>query len=755
MIARSAGMALVILLSGGVPAAAALPEDFERTTLATGLEEPTVIAFPGATRVFVGQRNGVIRILDDDVLLDEPLFVIETDTNNGERGLVGLALHPDFARNGWLYAYYTTFEPRNRVARFTVDGDTADPASEVLIWENLDTASDWHHGGAICFANDGTLFITTGDQFDSNTAQDLEGHHGKLLRVNDDGGIPADNPYASDPVMAPEVYAVGLRNPYRSSYDGETGTLYIGDVGGNGTSSWEEIDVAVSGANYGWPDQEGEECYITDCSEITLPIFSFQHDDPDWFWKSEQGCITMGPRYRGTEFPEEYRGSLFFGDYANRWIRRVTIDDGGAVVEESVFDSAPDSGTIVDLKEGPDGALYYVTVGIPWSGRFDEGALHRIRYTGTGNDAPVAVSSADPVAGPTPLVVQFASAGSFDPDGAPRPLSYAWDFGDGESATEADPTHTYTTPGKYVAVLVVSDGAAETSAAPIEIMAGNAPVVTLLAPAEGTTYRAGDVIEYGASAKDVEDGSLAASAFEWQVVLVHAGHVHPFLGPSAGSTEGSFTVPASGHPPEDTYYEIQVTATDSDGLRGRASRAVLPEVVLVTFDTDPSGIPIFLDSEPESTPRIYESIPFYEHEVEAQERFVLDGVAHRFEAWSDGGARAHTWVTPERGGSLAAIYAPEGAGAAFQRGDCNGDGGDDISDPIHALDYLFGDGTTAISCADACDVNDDGDVDIADPIYQLSALFTKGPLPPAPYDECGEESGGDDALGCASYPSCP
>ncbi|MCI0635830.1 MAG: PQQ-dependent sugar dehydrogenase, partial [Actinobacteria bacterium] len=879
----------------------------------------------------------VVLVFEAGALLAEPLIEIPVDTQNGERGLVGLAIHPDFAENGYLYVYFTTPEPRNRVARFTVAGDAADPGSEDVIWENLDTAADWHHGGAIFFANDGTLFITTGDQFDASTSQDLAGQHGKLLRVNDDGSIPADNPFLSDPLVPPEIYAYGLRNPYRASYDVETGTLYIGDVGGNGTASWEEIDIAASGANYGWPDQEGDDCYISDCSEITLPIFSYQHDDPTYFNESLQGCITIGPRYRGNAFPDEYAGNLFLGDYANRWIRRVTFDGDDNVESVSVFDSAPDSGTIVDLEEGPDGALYYVTVGIAWSGSSDEGAVYRIRYTGDLNDPPVPVASASPTVGPTPLEVEFSSAGSADPDGAPRPLAFAWDFGDGSTSTEEHPTHSYETIGMYDAVLTLSDGAASASAPAIEITAGNAPAVTIGAPEAGTAYRAGDSISYAGSATDSEDGAMAAAAFEWRIVLVHAGHVHPFLGPISGIDAGSFTIPATGHPPEDTYYEIQLTVTDSDALLGRAARAVSPEVATLVLDSDPSGIPVFLDGQAEPTPRTYASIPNYEHAVEAQESFLLGDVLYLFEEWADGGDRVRTFVTPEEGGSLTAIYAPassiraavdgdernadyhppqgeqyanaydafglcigrdgegeyqsgfqfaldlpqgaailsatlsltatadqygsptaeirayavdsaepfdkshthaltehhdvggasiewsfpafgsgevydspdlavlieevvaragwepgnvlgvvldgkpsglgewrcvrnwasgspaellvryatEDPGPLFERGDCNGDGGDDISDPIFLLDWLFGPGGSSIAREDACDTNDDESLDIADPIYHLSALFTDGALPPAPYNECGSDGLPAGALDCSGYAPCP
>ncbi len=662
-------------VAAATPALGALPADFERTALVTDQFEPTAIEFLPDGRMLIGRRDGAIMVYENGALLADPLISIPTDIAGGERGLLGLARHPDFADNGYLYVFYTTLEPRNRVARFTLDGNTADPASETLIWENPDLAEAYHHGGAILFANDGTLFISTGDQFSSSNSQEVGNQHGKILRVNDDGSLPADNPFIIDLDYEPEIWALGLRNPYRISYDGVTDTLYIGDVGGNGTTSWEEINVGIAGANYGWPNQEGDDCFVGVCSGITLPIYSFQHDDPDYFWTVNQGCITMGPRYRGDAMPEEYLDDLYIGDYANRWIRRIDLDAGGNVVGEAIFDSAPDSGTIVDLREGPDGALYYVTVGVAWtSGEPDGGNVYRISYIGDLNDPPVVVAAANPTQGVEPLEVEFTSAGSYDPDLGPGPLAYSWAFGDGATSAESDPTHTYAAAGMYDAVLTVSDGAGDTSAPPITIVAGNPPEVEITAPAAGTTYRAGDEIAFAATATDVEDGALAAAAFEWQVVLLHAAHAHPFYGPIAGIDSGSFAIPSTGHPPEDTYYEIRVTATDSDGLEATATATILPEIAEIVIDTVPSGILVFLDGEAELTPRVYASIPYYEHALSAMHHFVLDGVVYIFESWSDGGAQNHTYITPELGGSVTATYfTTETVVAAVDAPERNGD----------------------------------------------------------------------------------
>jgi len=138
-----------------------------------------------------------------------------------------------------------------------VIGNTAATSSEVLIWQNPELAASWHHGGAIRFGADGNLYIATGDQLSSANAQDLRNQHGKLLRVRPDGSIPPDNPFVGMANRQPQIFAYGLRNPFRFVVDGLSGVIWTGNVGGNSATSWEEINRGASGANHGWPDQEG------------------------------------------------------------------------------------------------------------------------------------------------------------------------------------------------------------------------------------------------------------------------------------------------------------------------------------------------------------------------------------------------------------------------------------------------------------------------------------------------------------------
>ncbi|HKB16370.1 MAG TPA: PKD domain-containing protein, partial [Planctomycetota bacterium] len=400
---------------------------------------------------------------------------------------------------------------------------------------------------------------------------------------------------------------------------------------------------------------EGGACYIPSCSAATAPSHSYRHDDGAYSG-TNQGCIVAGPVYRAGAFPPEYEGNLFIGDYANGWIRRVVFGPDGGVVADPIFEEAPGALTVVDLAVGPDGALAYVTNGIPWSGSLEPGAVHRIAYVGAGNQAPLAVAAASPAQGPAPLAVEFSSAGSSDPDAGPSPLSFLWDFGDGTTSIEAEPTHVYLEEGPRTANLTVSDSAAQASAT-LSIAVGSPPVAEILSPPPGWTYRAGDRIDFQGSGEDPETGTLPASSFSWQVVQVHDVHAHPFLGPLTGVSGGSFTVPTSGHPPEDSHFEIRLTVSDPSGLTGSAVRALVPVATTLVFDSTPSGVPFFLDGQPETTPRVVGSLAGFEHQVEAQPVSTIGGSTFAFECWSDGGTISHAVVAPDGGMNLTAGYA--------------------------------------------------------------------------------------------------
>jgi glucose/arabinose dehydrogenase len=660
---------------------------FTRTTAASNFFLATSLCALPDGRILVGEKDGTVHVYQNGQVLATPMLQLNCPFD-GERGLLGMCVDPAFQTNKHIYIYYTTTEPRNRVSRFTITGNFA--TSEFVVWQNSQTAQLVHHGGGIDFGADGKLYIATGDQLTSENAQTLSNQHAKLLRVNPDGSAPADNPFANTP-GAELIYALGLRNPFRIAGDAPSGRVYVGDVGGNSFLSWEEVQVAQSGVNYGWPNQEGADCYVSGaiCAAYTLPWFKYQHWNPRYYDTSFQASITLGPVYRGGAFGAMYRGNLFVGDYANGWVRRIVLDASGNVAGDPLFIATGKAPSIVDLDVGADGSLYYVTVGVDNNGTPIPGgsALYRLAYTPYSNEPPVAVSSADRLSGPAPLQVSFASAGTIDPDNGPAPLAHQWSMGDGTTLTGPSVSHTFSQQGVYDVVLTVTDGASSVSAAPLRVRVGNAPNVIVSSPANALEYVAGQSVPLLASATDAEDGALPASAFRWDVTLVHLDHSHPYAVFSA-TNSANFVVPNSGHTPENTHYEVRLTVTDSTGLSTLVTRQIDPRLRPLTLATSPVDIPMFVDGEPTPTPREFQTLVGFVHAITAQATYVDEqNNTWDFVSWSNAGPREQAFIVPDAPAALVAQYQRRGGLCADL--DFNNDGVfPDLQDLIDFLEVF-------------------------------------------------------------------
>ena len=294
------------------------PAAYQWQMMVSGLERPVDLQPDGSGRLFVIEKRGRIRIIENDQLLDAP-FVDITDrvgSSGNEQGLLGLAFHPQYSQNGRFFVNYTDTNGDTVIARFQVTGDpnVADPNSEMELL-GVDQPFANHNGGALVFGPDGYLYAGLGDggsQGDPNeNAENTEVLLGKILRLDVDSAdpytVPVDNPFGS------EVWAYGLRNPWRLSFDRATGDLYIGDVGG---SQWEEIDFlpagSPGGANFGWDHREGAHEYEGGGPEGMInPVAEYSHP--------EGGCsVTGGYVYRGS-LPE-WNGIYLYGDYCTGMI---------------------------------------------------------------------------------------------------------------------------------------------------------------------------------------------------------------------------------------------------------------------------------------------------------------------------------------------------------------------------------------------------------------------------------------------------
>jgi uncharacterized repeat protein (TIGR03806 family) len=391
-----------------------LPECFSETVVATGITGATAMEIAPDGRIFVCEQTGALRIVKEDKLLPEPFVTAPVDSY-WERGLIGVALDPEFGENGFIYLCYVAPKPypHHRISRFTARGDAALPGSEMILLEGDDQGKlggaipAGHQGGAIHFGKGGKLYVAIGEQTAGKPAQQLDTFQGKMLRINRDGSIPEDNPfYKTTHGKYRAIWAVGLRNPFAFAVQPGTGRIYINDVG---DARWEEINEGLAGANYGWPESEG---YTTNPKHRT-PIHAYDHA----VGRSITGGAFYNPPVR--QFPAEYVGKYFFADYMDNWIRVLDPADPKAIRLFATGLSAP-----VDLKVGADGSLYCLNRHA-WvkdeKFRPNTGSLVRIAYTAAGKPFPhVSTQPAD-------VTVTPGQAATFRVEATgDEPLRYRW-----------------------------------------------------------------------------------------------------------------------------------------------------------------------------------------------------------------------------------------------------------------------------------------------------------------------------------------
>jgi glucose/arabinose dehydrogenase len=338
-------------------------------TLVDGLSQPTVLTSPpGDDRLFVVERVGVIRILDSNRELLESAFLDLTDrvlANGIEQGLLGLAFHPEYASNGRFYVYYTDQGGRRQLSEFKVsvsDPNLASPDTERVLIEleqPPDATDIRHYAGQLAFGPDGYLWMAMGDGADSrDQGQDPNTLFGAISRLDVDGGdpygIPPENPFVGGG-GAGEVWAYGLRNPWRFSIDAADGLIYIADVGHADQEEVNVLPIAEGGFNLGWSDVEGTRCFhVQDCdlANYTAPVITYTH---------EEGCsITGGYVYRGSEIPE-LAGTYFYSDWCSQWIRSFKYVNGQVTEERDWSADLGQLGQVNTFGVDSAGELYLAT----------------------------------------------------------------------------------------------------------------------------------------------------------------------------------------------------------------------------------------------------------------------------------------------------------------------------------------------------------------------------------------------------------
>ncbi len=585
-------IALFLVLAG---AAFALPQGFFDEQVFSGIQEPVAVRFAPDDSAFVITKSGQILHYDSvsDVTSTLVADIQANVTTTLDRGLIGLAIHPDYPSQPYVYVAYatTTINPGGRVAKIKVNPSTLQAVSIETLLEGYCQFSNQHTIDDLAFGPDKMLYVSAGEGAEVNRdygnyydesacpnplneggsmrSQDLRTRadslelSGTIIRIDPMTGAAAPgNPLSTDAdVNAQRIIAYGLRNPYRMAIDSDSGHLFVID---NGWYLWEEINalplVPSAPVNFGWPCYEGANahpdwaplnipiCVALQPSEVSAPVVSIPHIDL-------VGASTGIAIYKSDVFPSSYKDGVFYADYTLatqtppmstiRFYPRVGPTSLGAPQDFS------DPVFAVDVQEGPDGFLYYADVVY--------GRINRISYA-----TPQAHIVANQTTGSAPLAVSFDGSSSSNPrSGA---LQYAWDLdGDGafDDGASAQAQFTFTQSGAFTVRLRVTDSAGLQSTDALLITVGNgAPVPTILSQINGTTYRVGQTIVVQGAAIDPDTGALPPSQLRWNLNLEHCRPGSPCHTHGSTSVGDTLTFVTEDHELP-SYYTIILTAFEA------------------------------------------------------------------------------------------------------------------------------------------------------------------------------------------------
>ncbi|RKQ90298.1 glucose/arabinose dehydrogenase [Solirubrobacter pauli] len=708
---RLAGLlvTLVVLVGAANASATVLPPGFVETTVLPDLGVPTAFRFAPDGRVFVASKDGRINVYDSIEDTTPTLFAdLRRQVHDyWDRGLLGMTLDPDFAGDRpYVYVLYAYDKDGHwnddcvlpddvgcvvsgRLSRLGPDG------TETVLIEDWCQQFPSHSVGAVEFGPDGQLYVSAGEGASflwtdwgqsgnpcgdppstpqlawtsaggSLRAQSFNRPEGEaavlggaLLRVDPDtGAASAGNPAIADPdPNRQRIIAYGFRNPFRFTFRPGTQEIWVGDVGADTVEEIDRIHDRRNVPNFGWPCYEGANRHwafggmgnplcvgVYERGDMQPAYFAYQHGEPVVPGETcppAQGSVSGLVFYTATAFPARYDDALFFSDFARSCIWVAPKGSDGLPDMARVEPFASDASVPVSLTQGPDGALYYADLA--------EGSIRRIAWRDNG---PTARIVATPTAGPTPLTVAFDGTTSSDPKG--RELTYTWDLdGDGVygDSTETKPTHEYTTPGKFVVRVRVTDIAGQTDTASQLITAGTPPTVVVTAP---KWFTVGETISFSATAHDGDGEVLPASALTWALEIRHCSrtdagvcHTHPVKG---WTNTASATTDAPDHE-YPSHLLLKVTARDDDGLTTTRETRIDPRTVQLTVASDPPGLEVTLGDERLPAPFTRTVMAGSTNSVAATTSQVLDGIPFTFAGWSGGVAATGLVTAPASGGA--------------------------------------------------------------------------------------------------------
>jgi glucose/arabinose dehydrogenase len=665
------------------------PTNFDDQYIHNVGETTTDLTLTPDGRLLVTTQAGRILVYQNNAFVSTPALDLDAQglvCTDDERGLESLEIDPGFATNHYIYVYYTHRNghnsatcplaedsvARNRVVRYTLNNNNTATNPQVIL-DNIPNPCGSHNGGDLHFGPlDGLLYISTGDGgfqcgVGSRRARYRSNLAGKILRITKEGNIPSDNPNANAPnsvlcgqivsqplnaTLCKEIYAWGLRNPFRFTFKPDSQTFYINDVGHD---TWEEIDLGAKDADYGWPCYEGNnhvyqliaECPPTSVISDTKPIYEYNHN-------TNRSGVTGSAYVAFGDWPAPYDDAYYFGDYTNGNIYRLTQTSN--VYSDTLFSER--SGGVVTMVFDPvESALYYAMY---------YGEIRKIYYVADGNFPPIASATATPTNGGLPLNVTFDGTASSDPENSP--ITYEWDFGDGSPiGTTSTLTHQYTVTGEYEATLIVRDSAGKASRKWTQrISVGNTPPNPIItAPSTSSMFSVGQVITLTGVATDTQDGTIAPSGLSWNVKLVHVSaantqnaHTHPFA--LGSGTELTITMPSPEGLDAAPYSHLEVTfkAIDSAGLEKTVTQTIEPARTMLTFSTQPSGLSLVLNNIAVTTTYMVNSWQGYNIPVSAPStQQATNGQWYQFTQWNDNTtASAFNLTTPISATTYTAIY---------------------------------------------------------------------------------------------------